>query len=401
MMKKYIISSKFLYYSAIALYVLTNNIQLSYAYTSWAVSDSIMIKVLQLLRYISYGLCFARLLHLRRFSQAFLWLGAVFMCGSIVASVTGTANSPVFYLLFFVAGFNTDFKTTVKIFLSIQLFTFVLYVGCSLTGIIGEETIEQTGRIRAFLGYGWVNRASYCLLFMTIEYLYLSDFKLRLLPAVIISLFNVYIYLLTRTFFSMAVNAMIILWGFANRFFRFGRRGLFFLNKKKLTIIYIITIVAALLLPVLYKPGQMIWDTINQAVTGRLALAQTAIQKYGLHIWGNKVEWVGSSTLLFGLSESKEYFYVDAGFLNIALEFGLLFTGVIAYIYFLGIRMACWKCDSAMTMCLFALFFLYIFEPYVIDFAFNPFPLYFISGMDYYCRKEESKYYCLLNKLYE
>lgn len=388
MTKKHTISSGFLYYSAVALYVLANNIQLSYAYTSWAASNGIMITVLQLLRYISYGLCFARLLHLRRFSQAFLWLGAAFMCGSIVASVTGTANSPVFYLLFFVAGINTDFKTTVKIFLSIQLFTFVLYVGCGLTGIIGEETIEQTGRIRAFLGYGWVNRASYCLLFMTIEYLYLSDFKLRLLPAAIIVALDVFIYLLTRTFFSMAVNAMIVLWGIVNRNFRFRRRGSLFPNEKRLTVFFIVTIVASLLLPVLYKPGHMIWDTINQAVTGRLALAQKAIQKYGLHIWGNKVEWVGSSTLLFGLSESKEYFYVDAGFLNIALEFGLLFTGVIAFIYFLGIRMACWRRDSAMTMCLFALLFLYIFEPYVIDFAFNPFPLYFISGMDYYFRKK-------------
>lgn len=391
MTKRYSVSSRTLYYLAVALYVLANNIQLSYAYTSWVTSGSKMITVLQLLRYISYGLCFARLMHLRRFNQAFLWIGAVFLCGSIIAAMTGTANSPIFYLLFFVAGINTDFKTIVKIFLTIQLFTFILYLFCGLTGITGEETIEQTGRTRAFLGYGWVNRASYCLLFMTIELLYLSDFKLRIMPAMAIMIANIVIYYLTRTFFSMAITIIIVFAGLMYKYFRFSKRGCFFLNEKRLTFFYVLTIIISLLLPLLYKPGHAIWEIINKAVTGRLALSQEAIQRYGLHIWGNKVEWVGSSTLLFGLSESKEYFYVDAGFLNLALEFGLLFTGVIAYLYLRGIRLACWNRDTAMTMCLFVLFCLYIFEPYVIDFAFNPFPLFFISTIKDYFQRGNKK----------
>lgn len=384
------IASSCIYYFAIAIYVVAWNMQLSYAYNIWAVSGSFMLKVLQFLRYASYGLCFCRLLLLRRINQCFLWIAIILLFGAIVASLTGTANSPIFYFFFFAAGINTNFKKIIKVFLLVQFSTFVLYIVCGLTGLTGEETIVQTGRTRAFLGYGWVNRASYCLLFMTIESIYLRNFKLRFLPAMTILAANIFIYIMTRTAFSMMLTVAIVLSGLYREYIKRNRWIFYPKEERRLTTFFLIMLIAELVLPFIYDPNNSTWQLINHAVTGRLELAQKAINQYGLHIWGNKIEWVGSSTLLFGLSESQEYFYVDAGFLNMALEFGLLFTGAIAVLYFMGIRLACKRFDRAMNICLFFLFILFVFEPYVIDFAFNPFPLYFISGIKIY-NKQKSK----------
>ena len=95
---------------------------------------------------------------------------------------------------------------------------------------------------------------------------------------------------------------------------------------------------------------------------------------------------------------------MDAGFLNLALEFGILFVGIIACIYFKSIVTAKSKHDDAMLLCLYVLFALFIFEPYVIDFAFNPFPLYYISTLGYLrigLKKRESieNYSCRPNGL--
>ena len=384
MANRYRVASNVIYYLAIALYVLAANIQLSYAYNIMAASVSIMLTVLQLLRYISYGLCFTRLILLRRVNQAFLWISIVLLIGAIVASITGTANSPVFYFFFFAAGINTNFKINIKIFLFVQISTFLVYLICGLTGLIGGETIEQTGRTRAFLGYGWVNRASYCLFFMTIELLYLKNFRLRFFPAILILALNMFIYSMTRTAFSMILTAAVVLFGLFRNYIRREKTINYYKEAKWLSIYFITMLIVEMLLPFLYKSNNHIWQLINGVVTGRIELAQEAINMYGLHLWGNKIEWVGSSTLLFGLSESQKYFYVDAGFLNIALEFGLLFTGAVAILYYLGIKLACKKLDKPMYICLFFLLSLFVFEPYVIDFAYNPFPLYLFTGMTFF-----------------
>lgn len=387
MLKKGKISSADFYYLALLLYVLANNIQRSYIYNEWAASGSMLLKAIQMLRYVAYLLCIIRLLSLKKVDSTIFVAWIILFFSSVIAAFSGTANSPIFYFLFFVAGVKTDFKKVVKIFLSVQLVTFIIYLFCGLTGIVGGETILNAGKPRAFLGYGWVNRAAYCLLFMTLEFLYIIDFKIKLLPAILIFVLNLFIYYKTYTDFPFLTTIAALVIGVFYNYIGSKKKHPVILNTKMLYIYFIATLVLGVALPLLYNPGNNIWVKLNQVVNNRFSLAQQAIQQYGLHLWGNKLEWTGSSTLLFDLGQSEEYFYVDAGFLHIALEFGLLYAGVIAAIYFKSISAAKYKKDISLILCLFILFTLYIFEPYVLDFAFNPFPLYCFSVWGYMTKK--------------
>ena len=83
--------------------------------------------------------------------------------------------------------------------------------------------------------------------------------------------------------------------------------------------------------------------------------------------------------MLFGLAEGNEYFYVDNGFLQLALEFGLLFTAFVLYMYTAAIKKAVYLKDYSFAAIALILGFVFVFEPYVIDFAFNPFVIYYFS----------------------
>ena len=93
---------------------------------------------------------------------------------------------------------------------------------------------------------------------------------------------------------------------------------------------------------------------------------------------------------MFGLSDGTEYFYVDNGFLQLSLEFGLLFTAFIIFIYVASIHVSCKRGNSNLAMIIVFLGGLFVFEPYAVDFAFNPFVLYFFSSI--YNKQEKENY---------
>ena len=138
-------------------------------------------------------------------------------------------------------------------------------------------------------------------------------------------------------------------------------------------------IVAGIALILIFKSSNPFLYKLNRFVTGRLELGKKAIDRYGLHLGGNKLQWIGSSTLLFGLAEGNDYFYVDNGFLQIALEFGLIFTAFVLFMYTAAIKKAVFLKDYSFAAIVLILGMVFVFEPYVIDFALNPFVLYYFS----------------------
>ena len=199
----------------------------------------------------------------------------------------------------------------------------------------------------------------------------------------VLGIVNYYIYYRTNTAFSMLMTFGIIGQSVIYNYYGkvIGKRKHFNYNTlgKIAILFFVVTIIIGVLLPALYNPGNPVMYKLNKMVTGRLSLGKTAIERYGLHLGGNKLQWVGSSTLLFGLNDGDEYFYVDNGFLQLALEFGLLFTAFIIFIYLASIKKACALDNGVLVVVLLILGALFVFEPYTVDFAFNPFVLYFFS----------------------
>ena len=374
------------YYFGLFLYVLSVNIQYSYAYINWSLADSSMLSVISLMRYAAYLLCILHFFLIRRLNFYTAAAIIILIIAALYATHTGPQRAPIFYSIFLISGIQTDFKKCVKIFLSIQLTTFTLYIALSSLGVMGEGVVETNGRIRSFLGYGWVNRASYCWFFICLELLYLKNNKLNWKYSLVLAIVNYYVYYKTNTVFSMSMTYGIILFGLANYLHSKYKRKAPELKENKLNkysrlavIFFVSTIILGVALPLIYNSGNPIMYQLNKLTTGRLSLGKTAIERYGIHLGGNKLQWVGSSTLRFRLNNGTEYFYVDNGFLQMALEFGLLFTAFIGFIYVMSIIKSFKSADIDLAVIFIIIGILSIFEPYTVDFGFNPFPLYYFS----------------------
>ncbi|MBQ6017303.1 MAG: hypothetical protein IJL19_05410 [Clostridiales bacterium] len=304
---------------------------------------------------------------------------------SVYAMYTGPQKLPIFYFVLIATAVKTDFRKIVKIFLFIQATTFVIYLSLALLGIMGSGEVVEVGRIRSYLGYGWVNRASYNLLFMSLELLYLRKRALDPVLAIILSAVNWFVYVKTHTVFSMAITFMIIAYGAIYYFYSKSDRKIRFFKKNRkrdyylLLTAFLVLIVAGIALILIFKSSNPFLYKLNRFVTGRLELGKKAIDRYGLHLGGNKLQWIGSSTLLFGLAEGNDYFYVDNGFLQIALEFGLIFTAFVLFMYTAAIKKAVFLKDYSFAAIVLILGMVFVFEPYVIDFALNPFVIYYFS----------------------
>ena len=375
------------YYLGLFIYVLTISIQYSYAHNIWMTSDSIMLTILKLLKYLAYVLCMLHFFVTRNIRIYAMIAGIILFLFAVYATYTGPQRAPIFYFILLITGIKTDFKKCVKIFLVIQLTTFIIYVGSAMLGIMGADTIEDFGRTRSFLGYGWVNRASYCWFFICLELLYLKNNRFNFFYASLLGIVNYFIFWKTHTMFSMLMTFGVIGYGLFNNYYlkNHRRRTSTKKSRKRLYVfsifLFIGLIILGAALPIVYNPGNPVMYQLNKMVTGRLALGKTAIEQYGLHLGGNKLQWVGSSTLMFGLSDSSEYLYVDNGFLQLALEFGLLFTGFVIFLYIVSIKKAVEREENNLVIIYLILALLFVFEPYVIDFAFNPFVLFFFSSI--------------------
>ena len=383
MPNKLILNKQSPYYLALILYVVAMNIQYSYAYNIWLKNQNSMLIVLSVVRYIAYSLFALHIVLIRKLNLFTAAVVFALLPIAVYATNTVDKNEPLLLLLILIASIQTDFDKSVRIFFIVHVLTFITLILLSLGGILGYEVVETAGRIRNFLGYGWVNRACHTWFFICLEYFYLNRGPISYKYGIVASLVNAYIYYMTDTVFGMIMTFGVIIIGVFNYHNRNTvKKAKDFKMVGRLSVFsFLLSILIGIALPITYKPSNNIMNKLNSITSGRLALGKKAIIRYGLHLGGSKLQWVGSSTLMFGLGKSSEYFYVDNSFLKLAVEYGLLFVSFIIAVYVISIWKASKRKEYTIIIVLTILGVIFIFEPYALDFAFNPFILYLFSGV--------------------
>lgn len=392
-----------LYYWGLIVYLIANNIAASYAYNIWAANGSNAVMIVKAMRYIAYVLfvlkiCSKTIVKLRSIYLVLLCIGVS------VLAMLGSDRSPLFYLLIVIASIQADFKKTVNIFLRIQLVFFILYTLLGILGISGSDYVVTQMRERYFLGYGWVNRAAYCWLFICLEYLYLHKGKIKPKEIIVSQLINAFIYYKTKTLFPMLLTAGIGGYGFYN-YIKSGFSVKTRIHSKKALACAILMFsgffIIGIVLPLRYSPDNAILRSMNLLLNSRLSLAKTVIDKYGFGLLGHDVQWTGASTLMFGLSSTNEYFYADCDYVKLGIQYGMLFCGFVVVSYLAGIVKAYYYREPIATFCILFIGLLCIFEPELIDFTFNPFFLYSFTHISLYTTRKNYGFWKALEGMQE
>ena len=145
-----------------------------------------------------------------------------------------------------------------------------------------------------------------------------------------------------------------------------------------------------------YDPSNPIWKKVNALLSGRLNLGNTAIKQYGFTLCGQDIKWI-SQSIESVFSKIEGYNYVDCSYLQIALQYGLIFLCLLLMgCSFLMVRAFREKQDY-LCWILAAIFVHSMIEPRLLHPWYNPFILLCLSSIS--PKSEDVSGRSLVNKI--
>ncbi len=278
----------------------------------------------------------------------------------------------IFFTIFAFLGAYINQKRAFRCFIvvasSAVAFILILYY----SGFFYVDYIGRSDELvnRMFLGFVYTTYLSNYIFHITLAYFFIKKKPINLLETIIFLGINLFAYLTTdtRAVFYELIVFIAIMWlirVFPNIF------------KPKIFKYFSIILMPALAIIIFvlsykFSSGSSFLSTINNYLSGRLALGQKALNLYGVHLFGAKTKWY---TGTYGVDRFEEYFYVDSSYLNIMLSFGII---ILIFICLGFSIIAKHKHEERQYMAMFALVFLAIHsftDPQLFEIRYDPFIL--------------------------
>ncbi|WP_286502460.1 hypothetical protein [Faecalibaculum rodentium] len=279
------------------------------------------------LRYASYAamaLCILCALGLRQYR---LWPFVIY------AAVTGLvfffSRSTEFMILMLAIGSMAVLprKTLFRVVLIIQTAALTIIPLFAALGLF-PNVIMDTQRTRYSLGFTWVTSAPVLFVFASMLFLHLERKRLSGWTFIFLLQLATALFILTDTkmafFTTILVFVIALIWWQKPHWLNWLEN-----RWVKLVILWlpvVLTIVAMLLAGLYQDSGFM--AKLNDILSGRLANVAEAWQKYGLSLFGQNIVWTGQGITY---KPSMHYLYVDCSYLNILLNYGLVFLLLVLY----------------------------------------------------------------------
>lgn len=290
-----------------------------------------------LIRVTAYFLVFSKLL-LDFFSRGFsakeiVIAGMVSVLLTVIAYISKDKNMLI-YWAFIVAAHDVEFDKVIKCSLWVHLAGLLLVIGSSYLHILENRIYYQDGgnRIRESLGFQYTTESSNYFFYTILLWVYCRKEKITWKEIIAMLCISEFLFLKTDTKNSFLLGLAAIAAAAALKHVVWLRRF------KKLYSVIVVGIVPTLAfviigLSVAFDSSILWMNKINDFVTGRLALAKDGYLKYGVHLLGQHIEWIGGTP-----PEGKIYNYVDSSYMQILLNFGIIFfTLLISGLVVLGI----------------------------------------------------------------
>lgn len=334
---------------------------------------------LKIVTYSSYlliiGLIFSeKNITIREFIIIVVLLG-ITLVGSYFAG-----NEILLMLIYFYGAKSINIEKVFRYIGIIYIAIFLIIVCCSLTGIIENwDFFQLSSRPRWGLGYSYPTHTSSVLFMSILVFCYLKKEQMNILWVMLLELMNLWVYRYTdsRAGFALSAVAIIIFW-----LVKFRKKET---TKSKidwtLQWSFPVCAVVIFLMSILYK-GTGILKIVNQLLSTRLSNTKNAIDQYGIHVFGQKIQWVGWGG--WGHTQVQlrgEYNFVDTSYIKLLLDNGIL-VWIIIMLLWLATCIKAYKSNNRYL--LYALSFLAIYcivEQWLMNLGANPFVVFLAVGI--------------------
>ena len=300
-------------------------------------------------------------------SKTFLYICSMMGLAIIIGISTHKlfdALSVISTIMLIVSTKNVRFKSIMIFWLMlIALFMATTFLSWKM-GLIENVLRFQLGRgIRFGLGYQYPTFGANYFFHFTIFYLYIRKNKVTILESILLAGINYYFYINsdTKSAFYLAIITLILVYLLKN--INIDQRTLRFTRRFMLSV----GVLTPILLTYFYNPNNEIFRRLNWALTGRLSLGKQAISNFGVHLFGQQINWElqQRSTSVF-----DDYMYVDSSFVNILLHYGIILLIVICFSYYKVFSNK--KFDTIETIVIVILILHSMFDPQFFEMMYNP-----------------------------
>lgn len=338
-------------------------------------------------RNLSYAMIFMKLIldflcgEYRKKELVFILFGTIFLA----AMTLSTGNKAMLiYWAFIVAAHDAELEKIVKAALIIHFICMVFVTASSVMGIIEDRIYDGGGeRLRNSLGYQYTTDSSNYYFHMILMYIYVKKEKISWESIGALELCNILLFKLTDTKSTFLLGSLALAVALIWKIFKGARKNN--IIYKAGTVMTVPALSALTIYLSFFYNEQKPWMVhLNSILSGRLALGYKAFKAYGLHLWGKPITWVGGTNkYIEGLGE---YNYVDSSYIQILLNFGIIFFVLICLL----LMALSWKTikmnDVYLMLALVMIAIHSAADPQLLWMAFNPFIMCYS-----YMRKESSE----------
>lgn len=343
------------------------------------VNNDKLEKILKLVRYVAYGLCAIKIIRHRYERKEILFLALLTLAFFIAGVGTGNLTYPL-YSFIVLAALDMDNTKIVKATAWIQgvyLFGIVLL---SRIGLILDYVFEPTTRLRHGLGFSWTTTPSIMFFYFCLCVVYINHKKLSFWVICLLEIIAVYFLIMTDSKMAFLMTTGFLLFITIQN-----------LNRKKwkwlshFNVIYIVfpflMLALTLVVSKIYDWYVPAWAAADKFMSYRLGLSQNALNKYGIHLLGQPIHWVGYDYKAIISGQQEAYNYVDSSYLQLMFNNGLVFLVSVLCMYSYGIYKAINHNDYYLVVIYLFVLVIALTEPRLMNFAYNPFPLLAIGQM--------------------
>lgn len=285
----------------------------------------------------------------------------------------GYLKSVFVVFLFIFSAANVSLRRLVRFTMILESALLAVTVSAALIGLITNQ-VERGDRVRYFLGFDWMTTPVNYFYHIVLMWLALKRGKVRAYEIVIIMVLNVFFFKMTDTRAGFLLITMLLA---ASVFMNLWKKPLFntFIMKYGFIISFPLLAVLCILVSAKFDASVGWMNSLNIALSSRLDLGLTGIEKYGFPLFGAQLKYVSYGDIQLGLYDLSEYFFIDCSYLSIMLGYGVIMLALIC-IGFSAIQYRSVKSNNK-YLCL-ALLFLAIHsmtDPQLFDIVYDPFLL--------------------------
>lgn len=314
-----------------------------------------------------------------RFEWKELLLLFLVMSSYWICNATGVVSFSVAVFLIYAAR-GISFRKIAIWTVVMQACLLAFVVTCSLTGVIENHIFWQYGvndvRCRYGLGFLYCSYTSHYLLLFLMLYLVVRK-RVRWYEMVLLLGLNIAGFLATDTKTDMLSLALMCATVVILKFLCIKKVDLRKISYLAFSVPFLFW-VASFVMAKLYDPTSANWIKLNRILSDRLLLSHQALVDYPIHLFGQKIKWVGGSAMI--KDPTQIYNYVDNNYISVMLQRGVLFTFLMCLSYGRALYISIKKNQLAMAAGLFVFTVVGLVNPEMRNLLYNTFMLVLLKS---------------------